>query len=125
MYLDKLDGRIDVAFYERMTEQWRSQQQRFLGDISRHQQADRSYLEQGIALLELAQTSRELFLKREPGEKRHLLNFVLSNATWMRGELSAAYRQPFDIIAETTALASNAAAGAGQIPPGHPVWLGD
>ncbi len=35
------------------------------------------------------------------GEKRTLLNRVLSNCSWANGELSTEFRQPFDLLKET------------------------
>ena len=60
-------------------------------------------MSEGIALLELAKDAQRLFAKQDPREKRRLLNFLLSNCTWKDGELSATFRQPFDILAETIA----------------------
>ena len=37
------------------------------------------------------------------GEKRRLLDFVLSNCSWKDGELTPTYRQPFDLLAVTVA----------------------
>src|SRR5690242_11582760 len=69
MYVDKLDGRIDAAFFDRMAAQWRDEQGRCLRDIKRHQNANRSYLEEGIQLLDLAQSARRLFDRQEAREK--------------------------------------------------------
>src|ERR1700733_16043493 len=51
-------------------------------EIERRQNADKSYLDEGVALLDLARNAQRLFAKQEPREKRQLLNFVLSNCTW-------------------------------------------
>src|SRR5262249_45884900 len=110
MYLDKLDGKIDGAFFDRMSAEWHTEQDRCLREIERHQAADRFYLEEGVGLLELAQNAQRLFEKQEPREKRRLLNFVVSNCTWKSGELVANLRQPFDLLAETAAVAAQAAA---------------
>jgi site-specific DNA recombinase len=99
MYLDKLDGRIDAAFFDRKATEWRREQDRALQAIEEHQAANQSYMEQGVQVLELARRAPELFAKQAPREKRRLLNFVLSNCTWKEGGLRAAYRQPFDLIA--------------------------
>ena len=112
-YLDKLDGRIDVAFFERMAAQWRTEQARCEEEITWHRNADQSYLTEGAQLLDLARNAQRMFGKQQPHEKRRLLNFVLSNSTWKNGELTSTFRQPFDLIAETTALvvAANAKSG--------------
>ena len=51
---DEPDGRIDAAFFDRMSADWRRDQERCLRDIEQHQPADQSYLEEGVQLLELA-----------------------------------------------------------------------
>jgi site-specific DNA recombinase len=99
--VDKLDGLVDTAFFERMSNQWREEQERCQREIERHRNADKSYLSEGIALLELARDAQRLFAKQEPREKRRLLNFLLSNCTWEDGKVIAAFRQPFDILSKT------------------------
>ncbi|MER9363175.1 hypothetical protein [Mesorhizobium sp. M0500] len=125
MYLDKLDGRIDSAFYHRMSAQWRVEQTRLLREIERHGEAEESYMDDGVRLLELARNARQLFARQAPGEKKRLLNLLLSNCTWENGEVRAVFRQPFDLLAETTtALSSQRAPGAVSSAE-HPVWLGN
>jgi DNA invertase Pin-like site-specific DNA recombinase len=112
-YDDKLDGRIDVGFYDRKTSEWRDEQSRVRESIEQHENANRSYMDQGIALFELASRAVELFEKQEPREKRRLLDFVLSNCTWAGGELTPQFRQPFDMIADAaTRCAKEKVAGA-------------
>ncbi len=103
-YVDKLDGTIDADFFEEMSEEWRIGQGQCLSNIALHQGADQSYLEDGVHLIELAQNAQQLFEKQDAREKRRLLNFLVSNSTWRNGELTATLRQPFDIIAEITAI---------------------
>jgi site-specific DNA recombinase len=113
MYVDKLDGRVDTAFFDRKATEWRAEQGRLLRAIEEHQTADQTYLDEGIQLLELGRRAHELFQKQESREKRRLLDFVLSNCTWKDGELQATFRQPFELIIEsTTACAHKKAAGA-------------
>src|SRR2546430_513044 len=54
MYVDKLDGLVAAAFFEKMSTQWRDEQNRCLRGIERLQAADRSYMDEGVQLLELA-----------------------------------------------------------------------
>ncbi len=98
-YVDKLDGTIDAAFFEKMSEEWRTEQNRCLQDIERHQGADQSYLEDGVRLIELAQNAQRLFEKQDSREKRRLLNYLVSNSSWRDGKLTVILRQPFDLIA--------------------------
>jgi hypothetical protein len=51
MYVDKLDGLVDTAFYEKMSNQWRDEQNRCQREIDLHQNADKSYKDEGVALM--------------------------------------------------------------------------
>jgi site-specific DNA recombinase len=123
MYVDKLDGVVDTAFFEKMSGQWRNEQNRCLREIERHQSADQSYMDEGVQLLELARNAQKLFERQEPREKPRLLNFVLSNCTWEDGEVVANFRQPFDLLAETTLRAARAAAGDTAKTAKSEIWL--
>src|SRR6266540_836424 len=49
---------------------------------------------------------------QQPREKRRLLNFVLSNCSWKDGEVVTTFRQPFDLLAQTAAIATRTEAGS-------------
>src|SRR5215211_2345807 len=61
MYVDKLDGFIDTAFFDKLSNQWREEQSRCLREIERHQSADQCYMDEGVQLLELARNAQRLF----------------------------------------------------------------
>ncbi|HUS54219.1 MAG TPA: hypothetical protein VMY41_09475 [Thermohalobaculum sp.] len=125
MYVDKLDGRVDTAFFDKMSTQWREEQNRCLREIKRHQEAEQSYMDEGVQLLELARNAQRLFERQDAREKRRLLNFVLSNCTWQGGKVVATFRQPFDLLAETTAIAATVAVAEGANLAKSEIWLGD
>lgn len=101
MYLDKLDGRISAEFFDQKAAGWRDEQKQLLRNVQEHQNANQSYLTEGVKLLELASRARRLFEVRESSEKRQLLNFVLSNSSWRGGVLTPEFRKPFDLLALT------------------------
>ena len=115
MYIDKLDGKIGGDFFDKMAGQWREEQTRCLRDIERHQEAEQSYMDEGVRILELARNAQALFERQPAREKRRLLNFVLSNCSWEDGEVVATFRQPFDLLAETTAIAARQRRGTAAI----------
>ena len=80
---------------------------------------------EGVQLLELARNAQKLFEQQEPREKRRLLNFVLSNCTWQDGAVVANFRQPFDLLAETNAIAARAVPGETAKLAKTEIWLGD
>ncbi|MER8827511.1 hypothetical protein NKH73_15600 [Mesorhizobium sp. M0938] len=83
------------------------------------------HMEDGLRLLELAREASRLFAKQAPNEKKRLLNLVLSNCEWDRGEVRANFRQPFDLLAESAAAAASSDASGTKLSTGHPVWLGN
>jgi len=125
MYLDKLDGRVDDTFFDKTSAQWREEQNRCLREIERHQSAEQSYMDEGIQILELARNAQKLFERQQPREKRRLLNFILSNCSWVDGEVVATFRQPFDLLAQTTAIATRAARGSDSNSAKSNIWLGN
>ena len=68
MYVDKLDGKVDGVFFERMSVEWRGEQDRCLREIERHQTADQSYLEEGCGFSNWRAT-RNGYSKRKYREK--------------------------------------------------------
>ena len=52
-----------------MSERWRTEQDKIAREIARHQAADRSYLEEGAKLIELAHGAQRLFAKQEAQEQ--------------------------------------------------------
>ena len=76
-----------------------------------------------MRLIELARNAERLFAKQDARGKRRLLNFLVSNCSWRDGELTAILRQPFDLIAETTAIDAKRKA-AGEVSNGlSEIWL--
>ena len=70
-----------------MAGQWREEQTRCLRDIERHQEAEQSYMDEGVRILELARNAQSPVRTPARREKRRLLNFVLSNCSWEDGEV--------------------------------------
>jgi site-specific DNA recombinase len=101
MYVDKLDAKIAQEFFDRKNSDWRTEQTEILGKIEKHQNANSSYLKEGIQLLELAQKAASLYEKQEMKEKRRILDFLFSNCLWKDGTLVPNYRKPFDMLALT------------------------
>jgi DNA invertase Pin-like site-specific DNA recombinase len=123
MYVDKLDGTVEAAFFDRKAAEWRAEQGRILRAVEEHQLANRTYLDEGLNLLELARRAHQLFAQQEAREKRRLLDFVVSNCTWRDGTLTAVYRQPFDMLAVSAASWKNEKAAVGTSASISEKWL--
>jgi site-specific DNA recombinase len=66
MYIDKLDGRIDATFYDRMSTPWREEQTRCLREIERHQAANKSYMDEELGFSNLHGTRSASSKSRNP-----------------------------------------------------------
>ena len=98
-YEDKLDGKINEQMWADVHTKYTTQQETLERQISAHLAADRSYLQQGIQILELVNRAYDLYLKQPHDERAKLLQFLLSNASLKDGNLCPTYHKPFDLLA--------------------------
>ena len=101
MYTDKLDGKVNDDYFIRVSRQWRKQQARILDEISAHQNSDESCMDDGIRLLQLGTNAHSVLGRQDDFGKRGLLKLLLWNFIWDDGKVSATFRRPFDILAQT------------------------
>jgi site-specific DNA recombinase len=73
----------------------------------------------------MARNAQALFERNPPMEKRRLLNFVVSNSTRRDGELRTTFRQPFDLLAESSAIIAQANRAESGNLPARSGWLGN
>lgn len=111
LYIDKLDGKIDEGFYNDKSRQWRSEQSEVYRKIEKHMDANRSYMEDGIMILELSQKAHEFYEEQDLLEKRELLNYILSNSYLKDGKVIPKYRKPFDLLASAKDICEDKIAG--------------
>jgi hypothetical protein len=123
MYLDKPDGKVTADFFERHAAEWRKEQIRLSSAIESHREAAKSYIEEGVMLLELASRAHELYTIQPSHEKRQLLRFMLSNSTLAHGELTPIFRHPFDVIVLTAASCKKAPRSVGLEMAENKEWL--
>ncbi len=123
LWVDKADGKVDPRFYESMSAQWRDELARCARDVQRLDQANWDYMDDGIALLSLAQNAGNIFKDEPSARKKLLLNLVCSNLTWGGGELRADFKQPFDFLAESVARAGNEKGPDRGQKPENAKWL--
>ncbi len=124
LYLDKLDGRITLDVYDRLSVEWQEQRHKLTAQIQPYRQASDNYHFDGVMLLELAQNARKLYETQPAQEKRRLLDILLSNCTWGGGELIPTLKQPFDLIAKSNAAAKQADSENSAEIAKSEIWLG-
>ena len=101
MYEDKLDGKVSDDYFTRVSRHWREEQARILDEIAAHQNSDQSCMEDGIRLLQLGTNAQSVLGRQDDFGKRGLLKLLLWNPIWDDGKVSATFRRPFDILAQT------------------------
>lgn len=120
-----LQGTFDKKFYEKKRDELRLEQDRITVELDAYAKADRDYVDDGIALLDLARRSHELYAKQKGFDRKKLLGFVLSNPLWRDGEIAAEFRKPFDLIALTAQRAKEEMSATGCAEHETQAWLGD
>ena len=114
LYIDKLDGKVSQEFFDEMTAEWRGEQDILQNKILQHRSADRTYIDTGAKVLELAQKAASLYKRQNMEEKRKLLEILYSNSLVKDGELIPNYRKPFDILLDTNRKYKNKRATFGE-----------
>ena len=99
-YNDKLEGKITAEFWERQTAAWRKEQEENRAAVAGHENANQSYFDLGVAILELAANAYENYRVRSLSEKRRLASALLSNLTVTGENVVPVYKEPFGLLAE-------------------------
>lgn len=94
-YVDRLEGRLEPAEWERKTESWKREQSEIEERLRAFREANTGYMQDGIRLMERASKAAETFPLLTPGEKREMVSLILSNPRIMRGNLVISYQMPF------------------------------
>ena len=58
MHIDKLDGRVTNKFFDQKSEEWRREQLDIRWKIEMHENANCSYIDEGVRILELSLKGR-------------------------------------------------------------------
>lgn len=99
-YEDKLDGKIPEDLFLRNMDRWSREQDRIVYQMNRYRGANKHYIDEGVKILELANTAYLLYKKQNAYQKVRLLKIVQSNCLWDGVSARPEYRKPFDIPAK-------------------------
>ena len=98
IYLDKLDGEIEEAFYRRSVKQWQEDQAQIRTRMERHEKTNANYIEQGIKLLDLAENSADIYRTKGQEARAELIRFVMPESLLKHDTILPVFKPPFDII---------------------------
>lgn len=123
LYVDLLDGRITGDVHDRMAATWREERARCQRQVDLLNNAEDAFVDDGIALLDLARNAHQTFSKQSPGAKNTALNLLVSNCTWANGTLTVTFREPFGMLEENWIEAPSSEPPKGSENSPHPKWL--
>jgi Recombinase zinc beta ribbon domain len=123
-YEEKLDGKIDDAFFQRQRGAWELEQTQLHEEMERLGQVDGASLDTAVRVFELANRAFDVYNRSDLPGRRRLLDLVLSNCELRSGVLIPTYREPFDILAELGTAGNEPALGSSDPGASHPVWSG-
>ena len=79
--IDDLDGRVENTIFEALTAQFRDQECKVARELELRDDADLSYMDEGIALISIARGARQRFMKADLAAKKHMISAVLSSCS--------------------------------------------
>jgi site-specific DNA recombinase len=100
LYLDKLKGRITESEYDKFYQNLTTEQTELHTRLTKLQHANNDYFTTSQYTIQLLSKSYDLFNRSEVDQKRHLINFVLSNLQINDGNVLYELRKPFDLISK-------------------------
>ena len=122
IYEDKLDRIITYKFYMEKREEYQIRLKDISEEIKEHEMANNNYLNQGIHLVEILQSTVALYKKANVDQKRRIINFIGSNFSYANGKLDIKFRQPFDIITNTNVKLVTKKAANYDVNGDHKLW---
>ncbi|MBO9375487.1 recombinase family protein [Sphingomonas histidinilytica] len=98
LYIDRLDGRITTDTHDRMATTWREERERCQHELEILYKAEDGYVQDAVALLDLARRAHQTFGAQTPDAKNSALNLLVLSSTWANGILTVTFREPFGML---------------------------
>lgn len=93
-------------------------------EIDRHEAAEQSYMDEGVQIFELARNAQKLCERQEPRKSAACSTSYHRTPPGSTAK-RATFRQPFDLLAETTAIAARQEAENTGNSAKSEIWLGN
>lgn len=116
-YEDRLEGRIDIEFFDRKAREWREQQARIRRDLANVESADEGALRVGLELFEGLRDLPDRYAASEAGDKRSLVARTTSNSIWRGDHLEVTLRKGYQLL-ENLPQDPEKANAPGEVPEG-------
>ena len=103
MYEDRLDEKISEERYNQLSDKWNARLEEIDKQMSKQDKADANYYDFGVKILELGRNAENLYKSAKPEQKRHLMQYLLSNSVLVDQTPKFSLKQPFFQIAKHAA----------------------
>ena len=118
MYADKLDGRIEAAFFDRKASEWHSEQDLVLQLIGSIKPRIKPTWKRGFGFWNSHSGNTSCSKSRNLERKPATPEFLLSNCSWKDGELTACFPPILYMLADAN-VARNEWNGQDPFPSFH------
>jgi site-specific DNA recombinase len=100
LYDDKVAGLIDEEMYLRKSQDYLKRKEEITTTLESYNNGELNTFELSLNVLDLADRAVEIYKRRNPEEKRMLLNLLLSNAVLKDKKLDLSLKIPFNYVME-------------------------
>ncbi len=100
LYNDRLDQKIDNAFWEKKQAEINNEQADIQTQIKRVKSEETKYFEIWLNILDLAYRAREIYLKRSPEQRRMLLAHIFTNLVLTDKKVTYKLKKPIEVLSK-------------------------
>lgn len=101
LYDDRLEGRIELGFYDRKVKELNEEKEALYKNIEKAPETRQHDIEASLDLLDLTQKASEIYKTKEIDDKRKILNDLFSNLILNGSSLLCEFKQEVEIVFET------------------------
>lgn len=98
LYEDRLSGRITTDFYDKTKDNLVLTQREIEQRMLNLTKAGHQYLDEGVKIIELAESAVNTYKTADLSTKRRFLKIVLSNLLFRENQIEPIWRKPFDLL---------------------------
>ena len=100
LYNDRLDQKIDNAFWEKKQAEINNEQADIQTQIKRVKSEETKYFEIWLNILDLAYRAREIYLKRSPEQRRMLITYIFKNMVLTNKKVTYDLKRPIEVLSK-------------------------
>jgi hypothetical protein len=104
MYVDRLDGRISVAFFDEKSTEWREQQKQVEARMAQLATTELRSATEAVQIIRSVSDACGSFQERQPQQQRTIATALTEKATWKAGKFEWLPKSPFQMLAHSNSV---------------------